>query len=138
MQTADLILIPLLDGTFSLAQVDQIADGTVRLFLSTQTAKPHTPPKQLWPDDVIAVITLDTDTINWAVIGYETVPRIPVSPVNAQPQDPAIAEALANAINGLYPWDGFPDPTFFNSFLRDPATRPVRARFAADFPTPDT
>lgn len=136
MQNADLILIPLLNGAFSVAQVDRVEDGTARLFLTTQTATLETKPKPLHPDDVIGVITANSDTINWPVIGYDAVPRIRAT--DQAPQDPAIAEALANAIHGLYPWDGFPDPTFFNSFLRDPATQPDSARLTADFPTPDT
>lgn len=136
MQNADLILIPLLNGAFSLAQVDRVENSTARLFMTTKTATPTTQPKPLSPDDVVATITVNTDTINWVVIGYDALPRFQL--VDTPPQDPAIAEALANALHGLYPWDAFPDPGFFTSFLRDPASLPANVRHTADFPTSDT
>jgi len=49
-------------------------------------------------------------------------------------QDPAVVEAFVNAIHGLYPWDGFPDPEFFTKLLvspdRIPATAKPKSAFA--------
>lgn len=145
MQTADHILIPLLDGKYALAQVARIEDSRALIFLARTKATKTAPTAPLDPEQVIGAVTVDaallpTDT--WPIVGYEAVPRIapfadlPLSDID--PTDPAIVEAFANAIHGLYPWDGFPDPDFFNAMLRDPDTLPTLARMTADFPTPDT
>ena len=135
MQNADLILIPLLDGTFLRAQVDSIGTHFANLLLSDQVVPADAAPKPLTNADIVALIAVTPNDLQWPVIGYDAVPRLK-KPEHA-PQDPAIAEALANAIHGLYPWDGFPDPMFFTSFLRDPSILPDRARLTADFPKPD-
>ena len=135
MQNADLILIPLLDGTYLRAQVDSVTPHFAGLMLSDQVVTADASPKALTNADIVALIAVTPNDIPWPVIGYDAVPRLKI-PDHA-PHDPAIAEALANAIIGLYPWDGFPDPAFFTNFLRDPDTVPSRARTSADLPKSD-
>ncbi len=143
METADHILIPLLDGTHTLAQIARIEDGKALLYVTRTIATPDTQPKPFSDPQVIAGFCMDAAALPtglWPVIGYEAVPRIaPFSEwvlMFKDAQDPTIIEAFANAIHGLYPWDGFPDAGFFTNMLRAPEALPVKARMTADFPKP--
>jgi len=144
MQTADHILIPLLDGRHALAQVADAGAAVTTLLITAKLATPTSPTSALRPDDVIAVLHIDrasgSDT-NWPVIGYEAIPTgTPTAPQTADPDstlDPAVVEAFVNAIHGLYPWDGFPDHNFFSALLKSPDTLPPKARMTADFPSPE-
>jgi len=81
----------------------------------------------------------------WPVIGFETLPDIErVFKLNAakannfenvQIQDPAIIEAFVNACHGLYPWDAFPDPDFFDNLLIKKDARPATAKMKTAFDT---
>ncbi|WP_296419339.1 hypothetical protein [Pseudooctadecabacter sp.] len=134
MQPADLPLIPLLDGTHAVVQADEVAGTSARLFLTLTRATPAQTPSPLGAADVIAVITINTTDVPWPIAGYDAIPRLtaPLSDAQTTPQDPAIAEALANALHGLYPWDGFPDPAFFDAFLTGP--RPDTIRLTSQMP----
>lgn len=145
MQTADHVLIPLLTGSFALAQVARIEGDRLLLYLTgTQTPRSVT-PIPLIDAQIIAALCLDVamlTTDHWSVIGYEAVPRIapfydkPL--IFSDPIDPAILEAFANAIHGLCPWDGFPDAALFTNMLRTPSVLPTGARMTADFPKPES
>ncbi|WP_375281611.1 hypothetical protein [Pseudooctadecabacter sp.] len=134
MQPADLPLIPLLDSTQTVVQVDEVAGTTARLFLTLIRTTLGETPKRLTAEDVSAVITVTTADVPWPIAGYDTIPRLtaPLTDAQTNPQDPAIAEALANALHGLYPWDGFPDPAYFDAFLTGP--RPDTIRLTSQMP----
>lgn len=142
MQTADHILIPLLDASFAQAQIARIEDARLLLYVTNDHATMSAKATQLTDADILAVFCVDIANLpagHWPVIGYETVPRI--APYNdlaladIDPTDPAVIEAFANAIHGLYPWDGFPDPDFFTNMLRSADTRGLNLRLKTDFPT---
>ena len=69
------------------------------------------------------------------VIGFEQIPRLAaidrLEAIEDGVMDAAIAEALVSAWHGLYPWDGFPDPAFFDKLLREGMARPDTARTRA-------
>lgn len=145
MQTADHILIPLLDGQHALAQIARVEDDRALLYLTRTVSTPEALPKALSEPQVVSVqcvAVADLPTKNWRIIGYEAVPRIdpyldtPLFTMDTQ--DPTLIEALVNAIQGLYPWDGFPDADVFTNMLRAPSVLPLKARFAADFPKPES
>lgn len=144
IQEADHILIPLLNGGYAKAQAAR-ADSTAALvFITDQTATPTTPTKPLLPSDVLAALLVDIAALpdaHWPVTGYDAVPRgithpaWPPSDSDHTIHDPAVIEAFANALHGLYPWDGFPDPAFFDAFLiKGEAARPATIRFTKDLP----
>jgi hypothetical protein len=85
--------------------------------------------------EVIAVHRIEATHLaddTWPIIGFEQIPGIGgldrLSAIEGDVLDPAIAEALLNAWHGLYPWDGFPDPAFFDKLLGNSVTRPASAR----------
>ena len=135
MQEADHILIPLLDGRHALAQIAKRDTPFLHLFLTTRIATPDAPTSPIAEAEVIAAQAINYQELSdgqWPAIGYEPIPRLsPPADWNGQramPVDTAIFEALANAIHGAYPWDGFPDRDFFAKLLRDPDKRPETAR----------
>ncbi|MBU2993166.1 hypothetical protein Q4555_01795 [Octadecabacter sp. 1_MG-2023] len=145
MQTADLVLIPLLDGQHALAQIARVENGLALLFFTDQVATPRSTPRALADDDVIAALCVqvaDLPSDIWPIIGYEAVPRIAPYHDTAldlfDTVDATHIEAFVNAVQGLYPWDGFPDPDYFTLMLRDENALPVRARKTADFPKPES
>lgn len=147
MQEADHILIPLLDGTACLGQVFHCDGARALILLTTTRATKTSKPAAIAADDVMGAVVVDLALLSkeqWAIIGYDAIPKL----VNLRRwdlsaddhlHDPAIVEAFCNALVGLYPWDGFPEPDFFTYMLlphqRDPL--PARARKTAEFPTPD-
>lgn len=145
MQDADHILIPLLDSSYALAQVARVERGRALLMISDRISTPKAKVRPLLADDVVAKAVVAPDAIaagHWPTIGYDAVPRIAsfrdIFLPTEDTTDPAIVEALANALHGLYPWDGFPDPDFFVAFLRDNQPIPAKARMTAQMPKPDS
>lgn len=147
IQEADHILIPLLDGGYARAQVAR-TNGTVALvFITDQTVTPTTPIKPLAKSDVISALLINIAALpdgHWPLSGYNAVPRgvthpaWPPSDGDHAIHDPAVIEAFANALHGLYPWDGFPDPSFFDGLLIEGAKRrPSTIRFTKDLPKAD-
>ena len=146
-QEADHILIPLLDGNYALAQIARL-EGTLALLYITQ--RHMTLASEVFPfgpNDIQAAVFTDLETVSyghWPVVGYETIPTLhhanpsTLSDSNRTVHVPEIIEALANALHGLYPWDGFPQADFFNGMLTHPDRPPKRARMRADMPAPDT
>ena len=145
MQEADHILIPLLDGHHALAQVARVERGRALLMVSDRISAPKAKVQPLMADDVVAKVVVAPSDIpagHWPTIGYDAVPRIAafrdISLPTEDATDLAIVEALANALHGLYPWDGFPEPDFFVAFLRDNQAIPAKARMTAQMPKPDS
>ena len=145
MEQADQLLIPLLDGTHSVAQVAYVRGSAVLLFMTTRIATPRSKTKAVYPDDVLAILAVDAaalDPQTWPVFGYDALPHdlaIDRTRLDADSPllDPAIVEAFANAVHGLYPWDGFPDPDYFTNMLRGGESAiPKAARKTADLPKP--
>ena len=129
---ADIFLVPLLDGSYGVGQVFEA--GAAPLCGLTGLRQDRTTPAS--PLHALAFLSfrhLDPAHLTdgtWPIIGFEQLPRIaPTAP--ADPLDPAVTEAFLNALHGLYPWDGFPDPAFFDGLLRDGITRPEAARLKA-------
>ena len=144
-EDADHLLVPLLDGGALVAQIAKLDGASALLLLTQRRAAPGDNVVPIEDTEVMAILPVDLSTLpdgHWPVLGYDaiphklTLPRFP-DPDGDAPHDPAIVEALANAIEGLYPWDGFPDRDFFAKLLRNPEVRPARARMAAQMPTPD-
>ena len=146
MQEADHILVPLLDGRHGVAQVIRVQDDRVFLYLSDRHHHQNDKVVAFAENEVVAFLFVDLAGLpenHWPVIGYDAIPKLRRTPEHLSLDlldeknpihDPSIIEAFANALHGLYPWDGFPDPAFFTTFLRDPSALPVLARMTADFP----
>lgn len=144
METADHLAIPLLDGTHALAQIARVEDDRLLLYITRSRTSPDAKTKPLIDPHIIAVfcaLTANVPSHLWPVIGYEPVPRIAkfkdMPLVLLDVQDSALIEAFANAVHGLYPWDGFPDVELFTNMLRNPNVLPNRARMSANFPKPE-
>ena len=145
LQEADHILIPLLDGRSALAQASRREGGRALVLITPRVATPATEARPIPPRDVHAALVVDTQLLTpdqWPTIGYDAVPRfadLAGWDLGADDHliDPAVVEAFCNALHGLYPWDGFPDPDFFANMLR-PEHRgvPDNARMTADLPRP--
>ena len=143
MQSADHVLVPLLDATFGVAQIARIEQDRALVYMTAQRGTPAGRTRPLNDADVIAALCValpDLGPDQWPVFGYDAVPRLDAFDTlflgGIDPVDPAIIEAFTSAIHGLYPWDGLPDPAYFTNLLRDPATLPATARMTADFPAP--
>lgn len=141
MQEADHILLPLLNGGNALAQIARIEKDRALLLMTRTQTTPDTPTSPLSDPQVIAVICAglnDLKQSGWMVNGYHPIPRIAPYCDQALTQmdlvDTAVIEAFINAVHGLYPWDGFPDPAFFDRLLRRPEMRPTSARLQREFP----
>ncbi|AKS45894.1 hypothetical protein SAMN05444287_0997 [Octadecabacter temperatus] len=149
MQEADHILIPLLDGRHGVAQVVRLQDDRVFLYLSNRRHHQNDKVVAFADNDVNAFMFVDIADLpdnHWPVIGYDAIPNLRRAPEHLSwdllgekdpIHDPSIIEAFANAVHGLYPWDGFPDPEFFTNMLSDPNTLPPFARMTSDFPSPE-
>jgi hypothetical protein len=142
-QDADHILIPLLDSDFTLAQIAQAPkDGDTRavLYLTGRHMTLKSEVFAIPPRDVKAMLAVDLALVphnHWEIIGYEPIPSLPraLTLTDDTPlRDPSVIEAFANAIHGLYPWDGFPDAALFTNMLRTPSVLPTHARMTANFP----
>ncbi|MBT8411466.1 MAG: hypothetical protein KJP02_06695 [Octadecabacter sp.] len=142
-QEADHILIPLLDGDYALAQIARL-DGTLALlYVTHRHMKLSSEVFAFGPKDIQAAVFTDLETLpygHWPVVGYESIPPMHhanpsvLSDSNRTIHAPEIIEALANALHGLYPWDGFPQADFFTNMLTHPDRLPKRARMSADMP----
>ena len=148
-QLADIFLVPLINGDFAVGQVantKDTPDGTVLCIFTLLKSAPDWPPSAIHYSEAIAlVLTSDKPLLDgtWQIVGFEAVPplerifdlskalRNKFSDVAVQ--DPAIMEAFVNACHGLYPWDGFPDPQFFNNLLIAPDRVPSAARMKSQF-----
>ena len=140
MQSADHVLVPILDTTFGVVQIEQ---DRALVYMTDSRGTPAGRTRPLNDTDVVAALCValpDLGPDQWPVFGNDAVPRIDAFDTVflwwVDPIDHAIIEAVASAIHGLYPWDGLPDPAYFTNLLRDPATLAAAARIAADFPTP--
>ncbi len=144
MQEADHILIPLLDGRHALAQIARVQYERLLVFVTDSQTAAGAALKPINQTQILAVFCVRktelTDS-HWPVIGYDAIPHFaPFEKKHLSEfelTDPAIIEAFANAIHGLYPWDGFPDPAFFANMLLKPDTLPPHVRMTADFAKPD-
>ncbi|KAA9009301.1 hypothetical protein [Histidinibacterium aquaticum] len=133
-QEADLLLVPLLDGSRALVQVAGLERGTMNLALTLARA---TEPRPVRAEEIIALLLCSERPVregHWPVIGYERIPRLPPLAAHSTPQDPGVIEAFLNACHGLYPWDGFPQPDFFTGLLAPGIGIPDTRRMAAEFP----
>lgn len=149
-QEADIFLIPLLNGDHAVGQVIEVEKTPINSALCLLTLKhlgPNDTPSPLALNELIALVLLRPDHFaddTWPVIGFEQLP--PIEQVfklkaakannfeNIQIHDAPIVEAFVNACHGHYPWDAFPDPAFFDSFLVHKDKRPPAAKMAAQFP----
>jgi len=144
-QEADHILIPLLDGDYTLAQIARIDGNLAMLYLTSRHMTLKSEVFAFGPRDVKAALAFDMDAVphnHWDVAGYDTIPDLRGHPVDLGSDDitihdPSVIEAFANALHGLYPWDGFPDPDFFTKLLRTPEKLPSRIKMTADMPHVD-
>jgi hypothetical protein len=145
VQEADHILIPLLNGEHALAQVVQVQDQNAVIFVTQRASRSDGTVITIQKSDVLAVVPVSLETLpenHWRIIGYDAIPNLNRRPADLTSDevalhDPAIVEAFVNAIHGLYPWDGFPDPGFFTNLLSDADTLPPKARMTTDFPSRD-
>lgn len=144
-QDADHILIPLLNGDYTLAQIAEADDDAALVLITHRRMTLSSEVFPLNPKDIkaaayVALGGLEHD--HWPIIGYEPIPTLPRGAVqrgeDRTVHAPEIIEAFANALHGLYPWDGFPDVDFFTNMLVTPDLRPPKARMSADFPKADT
>lgn len=89
--------------------------------------------------DLASLLLINTDAIKsgvWQIKSFQQLPHINGifnwrdakrdGYANLQAQDSAVVEAFANAVFGLYPWDGF-GADFFSKFLIDPDRVPTDA-----------
>ncbi len=148
-QLADIFLIPLLNGDFAVGQVVETAttpSNTALCALTLLKSAPDWPPSAIHHSEVISLILIQDTALSdetWQVIGFEAVPALEriadlsdarsAGFSNMTQHDPALIEAFVNACHGHYPWDGFPDPQFFNSLLINPKVRPKAARMKSQF-----
>ena len=149
-QQADHLHIPLLDGTVSLAQVVEAPNRPDSAALCALTSRKHPPGETVSPlalSEVIAILMIlppaDPAAL-WPIVGFDQIPRIRdvfdldhhllFEFADLPPQDPALIEAFVNAIHGLYPWDGFPDPDLFTNMLLTPDALPKARKPKAEFP----
>jgi len=139
----------MLDGTYGTGQVietEQTPDNTVLCLLTLKQLSPDTTPSPITLDEMISLVLLRPEHLTdgtWPIIGFEQLPYIEkVFKLrdakrkrfeNIQIHDPAIIEAFVNACHGLYPWDAFPDPAFFDTLLVRPDARPPKAKFKSMF-----
>lgn len=148
-QQADIFLIPLLDGSHAAGQIiesEETPENAVLCLLTLRLLDTGTTPTPIGISEMIALVMLRPDHLNdgtWPVIGFEQLP--PVENVfqlkaakanrfaDIQIHDAAVIEAFVNACHGHYPWDGFPDPEFFDTLLVKRNARPPKARMQADF-----
>lgn len=144
-QQADQLLIPLLDGTGCLAvvlEVDRVPDGHMLIGITSRkvAADAQTAAPAVALSEILSITLVPAAPVpggDWRVIGFEQLPRLQSLPQYTadleirhkltDPVEPAVVEAFANACFGLYPWDGFPDPQFFDRMLRQPDLKPILA-----------
>ena len=148
-QQADIFLIPLMDGGFGVGQVvevDATPEGSALCLLTRLLSAPDWPPTPIHDSEAISLVLVTDDALRngtWQTVGFEMLPKLErVFPLKntiidkfhgIAVHEPAIIEAFVNACHGLYPWDGFPDPTFFNSLLVYPDKTPSKAKMKRDF-----
>lgn len=126
-QQADIVLLPLLDGSYGVAQVENCDGLAATLLLTLRRGAPDAAIAPLAANDILARVTVNTETLNtgqWPVVGFEMLPVADGS--DPEPTDPAVIEAFLNACHGLYPYDAF-GTAFFDEMLLDAEdTRPRR------------
>lgn len=135
-QDADHVCIPLLDGKVSVAQVAGLAPGRLLLLLTRRHRPVGEPVQPFSKQEVIANRVVDISDLGegrWPVAGFAAVPRVAGLPDWPPPpdqpaDDPTVIEAFVNACLGLYPWDGFVTPDFFDHMLRPGLSKPEAAR----------
>ncbi|SMY07603.1 hypothetical protein [Flavimaricola marinus] len=131
---ADIFLVPLFNGQYGVGQV--VTTEATPLCAFTLRQQPFDAvAAPLTPAEIIALHKVDAAHLadgTWPVIGLEQIPQISaldrLNALESDPLDPAIIEALLNAWHGLYPWDGFPDRTFFDGLLCTGVSKPASAR----------
>lgn len=126
-EEADLVVVPLLDGSHGLCQV-AAPPGANRVGLLLTLSR-DTTPRRIAQEEIVASLLVPLDPFaggHWRVIGYDTLPR-PGHPVPEELSEPGLVEAFLNACHGLYPWDGFPQPDLFDRMLA-PGVAPPRTR----------
>ena len=138
---ADLVTVPLLDGGLGLLQiVDRAGPDAALAALTLRRPAPGAAVAPLAASDITSFQRIATGAIvdgTWTIAGFEQIPRraalpdLDVARLRDWPglplRDPAVIEAFLNACHGLYPWDGFPDAAFFDTFLLPGRTRPDAA-----------
>ena len=148
-QQADIFLVPLLDGAFGLGQVIIAPDdrrdtpywptGAAFCLLTARHVTRSAATVPVSQRDIISRQFIDAGVIGtdiWPVIGFEQLPPVAADPDqialrhDVTPIDAPIIEAFLNACHGLFPWDGFPDPAFFDAMLAAGVDRPARATLA--------
>ena len=138
---ADYLLVPLLDGSFGVAQILEVeATPSPEVFLAL-TAKKAGSGIAIQPlvlRDIVAFVRVAADPVAaglWATAGFDQIPQyrtlfdytgakalgFPATPIH----DPAVIEAFISAWHGLYPWAGFGD--LFDTIKRQDLDRPAAA-----------
>ena len=148
-QQADIFLVPLLDGKFGVGQIivcpPDAPVGTRVCVLTRRKAARAELQSPLHLSEALSLVVVQDDHLKdgtWPIVGFEAIPPIDRAfKVNkaiksrfdsVAIQDPAIIEAFVNALHGLYPWDGFPDPDFFTKLLITPDRIPASVKTKAE------
>jgi len=142
---ADLFLVPLLDGGYGLGQVvedHRDRHGSALCAFCLRRPSLDAAPLPLSLAEVVSVMLVSPVHLNdgtWPVVGFEQIPRVGArdlmsgflidTRLDLAGHDPAIVEAFLSACHGLYPWDGFPDPAFFDRLLYGSTPLPPLAAF---------
>lgn len=139
-QEADLFLIPLLNERHCVGQVIDVTDTAVLCAISSRQVSQSTDVSALSLSELSALMLIAPSAIGtgiWPIAGFDTIPNVnslfnwksakSKGYANLAVHDPAVIEAFANAIFGLYPWDGFGAADFFSRFLIDPRKIPAAA-----------
>lgn len=148
-QQADIFLIPLLDGGFGVGQVVEVSatpQSTALVMLTLLQSAPNWPPSPIHYSESTSLVLVQDNALkdgSWHIVGFEMLPPIgrlfkikealSSNFENVAFQESAIVEAFVNACHGLYPWDGFPDPQFFNKLLIYPDQVPSGVKYKRHF-----
>lgn len=146
---ADIFLIPLLNGAYGVGQVvvcsPETPLGTAACIITRRQTKTLGEQSPIHLSEALSLILVKDDLMEdgtWPIVGFEQIP--PVEKTfkiekalktrfdRVAIQDGAVVEAFTNAIHGLFPWDGFPDPQFFTKLLVSPDAIPSSAKSAAE------
>lgn len=147
VREADLFLIPLLNESYCVGQVIDVTDTAILCAVSQRQTGAGTEVPALSLSELAALMLIEPTAIItglWSIAGFDTIPHVnslfnwkaakKSGYANLAVHDPAVIEAFANAIFGLYPWDGFGAPDFFSRFLIDPTSVPKAAVMTAGTP----
>lgn len=144
-QEADHILIPLLNGDYTLAQIAALDETIAQVFVTQRRMTQDAEVIAFGTKDIKGAVFVDLAQIpigHWPIIGYEPIPKLEHDRPDTQTvdgrsvHDPAVIEAFANALHGLYPWDGFSDADFFTAMLCESSVIPSRARMVEQLAKP--